>query len=45
MLLPADRHACLYKGLKQWEHILDIQDAFEQMADTARGALLHRRSE
>eukprot|EP00775_Hariotina_reticulata_P009297 gene9297-9462_t len=37
------RHTCLYKGLKQWEHILSIQDAFEQLADTAREALLQGR--
>lgn len=38
------RVCCLHSHLVQWAHVLDIKDAFEQLADTFYEGLLTRRA-
>ncbi len=38
------RRSCLHKHLVQWAHILDIKDAFEQLAASFEEGLLSRRA-
>lgn len=39
------RTTCLCKHLRQWVHILDIKDAFEQLFDTYAEGVMQRKKD